>query len=195
MKLVVLDRDGVINEDRDDYVKSPAEWVPIPGSMQAIARLHGAGWRVVVASNQSGLGRGLFDMDTLNAMHLKMQKELQLAGGRVDAIFFCPHAPDEHCDCRKPKPGLFRDIAKRYGLDDLAELPVVGDSARDLEAGIQLGCAPHLVRSGKGERTLASGKALPDGTRVHADLAAFTDWLLLQPSRIAPATSAAGSPA
>ena len=191
IKLVILDRDGVINQDRDDYVQSADQWVPIPGSLQAIGRLHSAGWRVVVASNQSGLGRGLFDMEALNAMHLKMQKELSLVGGRIDAIFFCPHAPEDECDCRKPKPGLFRDIAARYGLDDLQHLPVVGDSARDLEAGMQLGCCPHLVRSGKGERTLASGKPLPDGTRVHADLAAFTDWLLLQPVPLAPAPVAA----
>ncbi len=184
LKLLILDRDGVINEDRDDYIKSPDEWVPVPGSVEAIARLYRDGWRIVVASNQSGVGRGLFDMPTLNAIHLKMQKTLVAAGGRVDAVFFCPHAPEEHCACRKPAPGLFRDIALRHGLDDLAGVPAVGDSGRDLAAAQPLGCALHLVRSGKGERTLAAG-ALPEGTRVHDDLAAFADWLLAQ--RAAPA--------
>ncbi|MHB0921881.1 MAG: D-glycero-beta-D-manno-heptose 1,7-bisphosphate 7-phosphatase [Thiomonas delicata] len=182
MKLVILDRDGVINEDRDDYIKSPDEWVPAPGSLAAIARLHHEGWRVVIASNQSGFGRGLFDMNTLNAIHLKMQKSLATAGGRLDAIFFCPHAPEDHCNCRKPKPGLFQDIANRYGLDDLRDVPAVGDSLRDLQAAQPLGCGLHLVRTGKGERTLAA-ETLPTGTHVHDDLAAFTDWLLSQPAK------------
>ena len=178
-RLLILDRDGVINEDSDDYIKSPDAWVPVPGSLEAIARLYRDGWRVVVASNQSGVGRGLFDMGTLNAIHLKMQKALAAAGGRIDAVFLCPHAPEEHCACRKPAPGLFRDIARRHGLDDLSGVPAVGDSARDLLAAQQLGCELHLVRSGKGERTLAAGD-LPPGARVHDDLAAFADWLLAQ---------------
>lgn len=182
MKLIILDRDGVINEDRDDYIKSPDEWVPIPGSLAAIARLHHEGWRVVIASNQSGFGRGLFDMNTLNAIHLKLQKSLATAGGRLDAIFFCPHAPEDHCNCRKPKPGLFQDIANRYGLDDLRDVPAVGDSLRDLQAAQPLGCGLHLVRTGKGERTLAA-ETLPAGTHVHDDLAAFTAWLLSQPAK------------
>jgi D-glycero-D-manno-heptose 1,7-bisphosphate phosphatase len=181
MKLLILDRDGVINEDRDDYVKSPDEWVPVPGSIEAIARLHREGWRVLVATNQSALGRGLFDMSTLNAIHLKMQRAVHVAGGRIDAIFFCPHAPEDHCDCRKPRPGLFRDIARRFGLEDLRDVPCVGDTLRDLQAAQALGCALHLVRSGKGERVLAAQTALPEGTRVHDDLAAFADWLLTQP--------------
>lgn len=180
MKLVILDRDGVINFDRDDFIKSPDEWVPIPGSLEAIARLNHEGWHVVIASNQSGIGRGLFDMNTLNAIHRKMQRALAAAGGRVDAIFFCPHAPEDHCNCRKPRPGLFQDIADRYELDSLADAHAVGDSVRDLQAAQPLGCTLHLVRTGKGERIAGLGN-LPEGTRVHDDLAAFATWLLQQP--------------
>jgi len=179
IKLVILDRDGTINQDRDDYVKSPEEWVPLPGSLEAIARLNHAGWRVVVASNQSGLGRGLFDVATLNAMHAKFYKLLAAAGGRADAVFYCPHGPEEACQCRKPQPGLFEQIRDRYGMD-LKGVPAVGDSLRDLQAGAAAGCDPHLVLTGKGEAL--RGQPLPDhfpvGTRVHADLGAFADWLL-----------------
>ncbi len=182
MKLLVLDRDGVINEDRDDYIKAPEEWVPIAGSIEAISRLYREGWRIVIATNQSGLGRGLFDMTTLNAINMKMQKAIAAAGGRVDAVFFCPHAPEDVCSCRKPRSGLFQDIATRYGLDNLRVVPTVGDSLRDLQAAAALGCALHLVRTGKGERTLDS-ETLPEGTQVHADLAGFADWLLRQSSR------------
>ena len=115
-KLVVLDRDGTINEDRVDYVRSAEEWVPIPGALEAIARLNHAGWHVVIATNQSGLGRGLFDMANLNAMHAKMSTLLAQVGGRIDAVFFCPHAPDESCECRKPLPGLYLEIADRYNV-------------------------------------------------------------------------------
>uniref|UniRef100_E6PM40 D,D-heptose 1,7-bisphosphate phosphatase n=1 Tax=mine drainage metagenome TaxID=410659 RepID=E6PM40_9ZZZZ len=184
MKLIILDRDGVINEDRDDFIKSPDEWLPIAGSLDAIARLHREGWRVVVASNQSGIGRGLFDMATLNAIHLKMNKALAAAGGRIDAIFFCPHAPEDHCHCRKPKPGMFQDIATRYGLDDLSGVPAVGDTLRDLQAAQPLGCSLHLVRSGKGGRTLAS-ETLPEGALAHDNLAAFATWLLAEPVKVA----------
>lgn len=181
MKLVVIDRDGTINEDRDDYVKSPDEWVPLPGALEAIARLNHAGWHVVLASNQSGLGRGLFDMAALNAMHVKMNQMLARQGGRIDAIFFCPHAPDEQCDCRKPLPGLFQQIAERYGID-MSEVPVVGDSPRDLLAGAAVGCEPHLVRSGKAaeldDTQLAHLLAQIPGTVVHADLPAFAEFLL-----------------
>ncbi|MDD4886082.1 MAG: D-glycero-beta-D-manno-heptose 1,7-bisphosphate 7-phosphatase [Thiomonas sp.] len=180
MKLIILDRDGVINQDSDDFIKSPDEWLPIPGSLEAIARLNHEGWHVVVASNQSGIGRGLFDMTTLNAIHRKMHKMLAAAGGRIDAIFFCPHAPEDHCACRKPKSGLFQDIAKRYELETLDGVPAVGDSVRDLQAAQPLGCGLHLVRTGKGERIADLGN-LPAGTRVHDDLAAFATWLLQQP--------------
>jgi D-glycero-D-manno-heptose 1,7-bisphosphate phosphatase len=181
MKLVILDRDGTINEDRDDYVKSPEEWVPIPGSLEAIARLNHAGWHTVIATNQSGLARGLFDMATLNAIHARMNRELAAFGGRIDAIFFCPHAPDGGCSCRKPLPGLISMIGERYGVG-LAETYIVGDSLRDLRAGVSVGCAPHLVRTGKGARLDAAAlealaAEIPHAV-VHADLAAFAHELI-----------------
>ncbi len=183
MKLVILDRDGTINEDRDDFVKSPDEWVPLPGALEAIARLNHAGWHTVVATNQSGIGRGTFDMATLNAMHVKMNQLLAKQGGRLDAVFFCPHGPAEACECRKPMPGLFTQIAERFGVD-LAEVPVVGDSLRDLQAGAAVGCAPHLVRTGKAARLDAAQIealcAQVPGTQVHDDLAAFVESLIQQ---------------
>jgi D-glycero-D-manno-heptose 1,7-bisphosphate phosphatase len=180
MKLVILDRDGVINHDSDHYIKSPEEWTPLPGSLQAIASLNQNGWRVAVATNQSGLGRGLFDMHALNAMHTKMHKALAAVGGRVDAVFFCPHLPEDGCDCRKPKPGLFIRIAERFGVP-MNEVPMIGDTKRDLEAGAAAGCPPILVKTGKGEATLASG-GLPAGTIVFADLAAAAAHLIAKPT-------------
>jgi D-glycero-D-manno-heptose 1,7-bisphosphate phosphatase len=178
-KLVILDRDGTINQDSDDYIKSPEEWIPLPGALEAIARLNHAGWQVVVASNQSGLGRGLFDMATLNAMHAKMNKHLSAVGGRIDAVFFCPHGPEDKCHCRKPLPGLFEQIAERLGMD-LNGTHVVGDSLRDLQAGVAVGCMPQLVHTGKG--AAFQGRPLPhtfpSHTQTHADLAGFVDWLL-----------------
>jgi D-glycero-D-manno-heptose 1,7-bisphosphate phosphatase len=170
MKLVVLDRDGVINVDSDKYIKSPEEWKPIPGSLEAIASLTQAGFRVVVATNQSGLGRGLFDMATLNAMHNKMHKAVNQLGGRIDAVFFCPHAQDAGCACRKPQPGMLLEIAARFNLA-LADVPVIGDSLRDLQAASAAGARPILVLTGKGKRTVKAG-GLPDGTEIHDDLAA-----------------------
>ncbi|MEN9538837.1 MAG: hypothetical protein RLZZ126_1072 [Pseudomonadota bacterium] len=179
MKLLILDRDGTINADSTDYIKSPDEWTPLPGALEAIAQLNQAGWHVVLASNQSGLGRGLFDMTALNAMHAKMYQLLAQVGGRVDAVFYCPHTPDDHCHCRKPLPGLFEQIGERYGVD-LARVPAVGDSARDLIAAVAAGCEPHLVLTGNGERL--RGQPLPPEfpahTRVHEDLAAFAEHLL-----------------
>ncbi len=175
-KFVILDRDGVINLDSDHFIKSPDEWIPIAGSLEAIATMNQAGYRVVVASNQSGIGRGLFEMSALNAMHEKMYKGLANLGGRVDAVFFCPHTAADACDCRKPRPGMLEQIAERFGVE-LKGVPVVGDSLRDLEAGVAVGCVPHLVRTGKGERTLEKG-GLPPGTRIHDDLAAFSRWLV-----------------
>lgn len=178
MKYIILDRDGVINHDRDDYVKSAAEWVPIDGSLEAMARLNHAGFGLVVATNQSGVGRGLFDMATLNAMHEKMHRLLAQVGGKVDAIFFCPHAPEDGCDCRKPKPGMYLDIARRFNLK-LEQVVVIGDSLRDLQAAVEVGAQPVLVKTGKGERTLAKG-GLPADTPVFADLAEAADQLISQ---------------
>ena len=176
MKLVILDRDGVINYDSDQYIKSPEEWKPIPGSLHAIARLNQAGYRVVVATNQSGIGRGLFEMDTLNAIHDKMHKTLALVGGRVDAVFFCPHTNTDNCECRKPKPGMFKEIAARFNAD-LAGVPSVGDSLRDLQAAIAVGARPILVRSGKGAKTLVHPE-LPADIPIFPDLAAVVSHIL-----------------
>ena len=176
MKLIVLDRDGVINEDSDDYVKSPDEWVPIPGSLEAIARLCKAGWTVAVATNQSGVARGKFDLSTLGDMHLKMQQLAMEAGGRIDLIVHCPHGPDDNCSCRKPRPGMFEQIGHRYDVD-LAGVPAVGDSLRDLQASSAAGCSPWLVLTGNGRKALAKG-GLPENTRVCDDLSAVVDALL-----------------
>jgi D-glycero-D-manno-heptose 1,7-bisphosphate phosphatase len=169
MKLVILDRDGVINFDSDQFIKSPDEWKPIPGSLEAIAALNQAGFRVALATNQSGIERGLFDMATLNAIHDKMHRALAQAGGRIDALFYCPHTADTNCSCRKPKPGMIEEIARRFGTD-LDGVPCVGDSLRDLQAGIPLGALPILVRTGKGKATQASG-GLPENTWICTDLA------------------------
>ena len=170
MKLVILDRDGVINEDSDSFIKSPAEWRPIPGSLEAIAKLHQSGYQVVLATNQSGVGRGLFEVSTLNAIHDRMHRALAHIGGRVDAIFFCPHAQEANCDCRKPKAGLLEEIARRFNVD-LKGTPAVGDALRDLQAAAAVGAAPILVLTGKGRKTLEEG-GLPAGTQVYDDLAA-----------------------
>jgi D-glycero-D-manno-heptose 1,7-bisphosphate phosphatase len=178
MHLVILDRDGVINQDSAEFIKSPEEWIAIAGSLEAIARLTQAGYRVVIASNQSGLARGLFSIDTLNRIHEKMNRQLAELGGSIEAIFFCPHGPKGNCPCRKPKPGLFLDIAARLGLS-LSGVPAVGDSLRDLQAAAIAGATPVLVRSGKGRQTeekLAGAEINP--VAVHDDLAAFVDTLL-----------------
>lgn len=176
MKLVILDRDGVINFDSDHFIKSPAEWKPIPGSLEAIARLSQAGYHVVIASNQSGIDRGLFDMDTLNSIHDKMHRAVKAAGGRIDAIFYCPHSADSNCDCRKPKPGMFERIAGCFNID-LTNAYAVGDSLRDLQAAATSGAKPVLVLSGKGKATQADG-GMPEGTLVFDDLAAVVEYIL-----------------
>jgi D-glycero-D-manno-heptose 1,7-bisphosphate phosphatase len=185
MKLVILDRDGTINVDSDAFIKSPEEWQPLPGALEAIARLNHAGWHVAVASNQSGLGRGLFDVGSLNAIHAKMHKMLAAHGGRIDAVFYCPHSPDEGCACRKPASGLFEQIAERFGVD-LKLVPVVGDTVRDLQAGARVGCQPHLVLTGKAEalRGMPLPPDFPPGTRVHEELSAFADWLIAHPAPV-----------
>jgi D-glycero-D-manno-heptose 1,7-bisphosphate phosphatase len=169
MKLIILDRDGVINFDSDQFIKNPEEWKPIPGSLEAIARLNQADYRVVVATNQSGIGRGLFDMPMLNAIHDKMHKACALAGARIDAVFYCPHTPESHCNCRKPRTGLLEEIAERYNTS-LTGVPAVGDSLRDLQSATTMGAQPYLVLTGKGLKTQAAG-GLPEGTKVFADLA------------------------
>jgi D-glycero-D-manno-heptose 1,7-bisphosphate phosphatase len=183
MKLVILDRDGTINQDSVEFVKSPEEWVALPGALEAIARLNHAGWHVVIASNQSGLGRGLFDVAMLNAIHAKMNKLLAAVGGRIDAVFYCPHAPSEGCHCRKPEPGLFEQIGERFGVD-LRLIPAVGDTARDVLAAATAGCEPHLVLTGKGAayRGRNLPETFPKETQVHEDLAAFADFLLARES-------------
>jgi D-glycero-D-manno-heptose 1,7-bisphosphate phosphatase len=168
MKLVILDRDGVINHDRDDFVKNTLEWVPLDKSLEAVANLTQAGWHVVVATNQSGIGRGLFDVHALNAMHEKMHRLINQAGGRIDAVFICPHTANDKCSCRKPLPGMVHDIAERFNVR-LEGLPLIGDSLRDLEAIAAVGGQPMLVRTGKGEKTLAAGN-LPPGTLVFDNL-------------------------
>jgi len=170
MKLVILDRDGTINYDSDQYIKSPAEWKPLPGSLEAIARLTQRGWRCVVATNQAGIAKGLIDMATLNAIHAELHRAVAQAGGRIDAIFFCPHAAEAGCECRKPKPGLLREIAARMDVE-LAGVPMVGDALRDLQAATAVGCKPYLVLTGKGRKTREAG-GLPPGTEAFADLAA-----------------------
>jgi D-glycero-D-manno-heptose 1,7-bisphosphate phosphatase len=176
MKLVILDRDGVINFDSDRFIKSPEEWRAIPGSLEAIATLNQSGYRVVVATNQSGIGRGLLDMAAFNAINDKLTRQLAQAGGRIDAIFYCPHAADAHCECRKPQPGMLHEIGRRFN-SDLKDIPAVGDSLRDLQAAHAVGALPILVTTGKGKLTLKEG-ALPEPTLVFDDLSAAARHLI-----------------
>ena len=175
MKLVILDRDGTINHDSDKYIKSPEEFRPIAGSLEAIARLTQADYRIVVATNQSGIARGLFDTRTLFAIHETLIRALAQFGGRIDAFFFCPHAAEAGCPCRKPQPGMLLEVARRFNVS-LDEVYMVGDSQRDLEAAVAAGAKPVLVLTGKGARTREEGK-MPPGTVVFADLAAFAQHL------------------
>lgn len=177
MKLIILDRDGVINEDSDDYIKSPDEFIPIAGALTAIARLKQAGYTVVVATNQAGVGRGLFDLGTLDAIHEKLHRELGRVGGSLDGIFFCPHHPDEACECRKPKPGLLLEIARRFQVS-LESVPVIGDALRDVEAARAVGALPILVRTGKGMRTLGSHSAQLHDVMIYDDLAQVVESLV-----------------
>jgi D-glycero-D-manno-heptose 1,7-bisphosphate phosphatase len=181
MKLVIVGRDGTLNQYRDDHVKAPEEWVPIPGALEAVSKLNHAGWHVVLATNQAGLGRGLIDMASLNSVHLKMHQMLARVGGRVDGVFFCPHTTEDQCECRKPLPGLLLDIAKRYGMDP-ENIPAVGESLKDLQACLAAGCEPHVLRRGRaGLRTDAELSGLlvhaPEA-QVHDDLMAFAEFLI-----------------
>ncbi len=192
VKLVILGRDGILNVFRADHVKSPEEWQPIPGALEAVARLNHDGWHVVLATNQSGIGRGMIDMASVNAVHAHMLQRLAAVGGRLDAVFFCPHTPEDNCDCRKPLPGLMKDIGRRYGID-LHHVPMAADTLRDLQAARAAGCEPHLIRCGRAalfddDQVRHIAGQVP-GTWVHDDLAAFAQHLLL---REHPAISAAG---
>ena len=176
-KLIILDRDGVINEDSDAYIKTVDEWIPIPGSIEAIARLSQAGYTVTVATNQSGIGRGYYDVGTLDAMHARLRELVAEQGGALGKIVYCPHGPDDGCDCRKPLPGLIDQIVTEYG--DVTGAPLIGDSLRDLEAGVARHCTPVLVRTGKGNQTLEKG--LPESlgpVAIYDSLADFADHIL-----------------
>ena len=175
MKLIILDRDGVINHDSDAYIKSLEEWIPIPGSIEAMAALSKAGWTVAVATNQSGIARGYYPLSVLETMHAHLRELVAEQGGEVGLIVQCPHGPDEGCECRKPKPGMLLQIAEHYDVP-LSGIWFVGDSASDLETAQAVDCQPVLVKTGKGQRTLA--KALPAGTLVFDDLAAVAAQLL-----------------
>jgi len=175
VKIIILDRDGVINADSDHFIKRPEEWQPIPGSAEAIAKLTQSGYRVIVATNQSGIGRGLFDMATLNAINARMHKAVTQAGGRIDAIFYCPDTADSDAPCRKPNPGMFHAIAERFNVS-LERAPAVGDGLRDLQAAEAVGAQPILVLTGKGKTTQAEGN-LPASTQIYPDLAAVTQAL------------------
>jgi D-glycero-D-manno-heptose 1,7-bisphosphate phosphatase len=180
-KLVILGRDGILNEYREDHVKAPEEWAPLKGALDAVARLNHAGWHVVVATNQSGIGRGMIDMASINAVHQHMNQRLAAHGGRIDAVFFCPHTPDDHCECRKPLPGMMLDIGRRYGVD-LGNVPMVCDTVRDLVAARAARCEAHLVLTGRAalldDEQLSQALELAPGSRVHTDLGAFAEFLL-----------------
>lgn len=178
MKLVILDRDGVINEDSDAYIKSPAEWLPLPGSLEAIARLHRGGWHVAVATNQSGVERGLFTLDTLHAMHAKMQQLVQAAGGELADIVYCTATTADHPD-RKPNPGMLLTLAARCGVP-IQGVPVVGDALRDIQAALAVDAQPYLVLTGKGRKTVQQLATLTCRVPVLPDLAAVADFLLAQ---------------
>jgi D-glycero-D-manno-heptose 1,7-bisphosphate phosphatase len=180
-RLVILGRDGILNVYREDHVKSPDEWEPIPGALEAVARLNHAGWHTVVATNQAGIGRGMIDMASVNAVHQRMMLRLAEVGGRVDAVFFCPHTPEDNCDCRKPKPGLMNQIVQRYGIEPRT-VPMVVDTLRDLQAARAAGCEPHLVRTGRAgaltdAQVVEIVQQVPT-SEVHDDLSDFADFLL-----------------
>jgi D-glycero-D-manno-heptose 1,7-bisphosphate phosphatase len=181
-KLVILGRDGILNVFREDHVKGPQEWIPIPGALEAVARLNQAGWHAVVATNQAGIGRGLVDMTSLNAIHRHMMQLLAEKGGRVDAVFICPHVSEDRCNCRKPLPGLMQQVAERYGVDDLSEVPMACDTARDVQAASAAGCEAHIVRTGRAaglsDDQLAAWTAGMGPVPVHADLAALAHFVL-----------------
>ena len=180
-KIVILGRDGILNDYREDHVKAPEEWQPIKGALEAVARLNHAGWHAVIATNQAGIGRGMIDMASINAVHAHMNQALLAVGGRIDAVFFCPHTPEDKCDCRKPLPGMLLDIGRRYGVD-LKGVPLVSDTLRDLLAAQAAGCEPHLVLTGRAaaldDAAIRHMLQQVPSARVHADLPALVDFLL-----------------
>ncbi len=181
-KILILDRDGVINEDSEAFIKSPDEWQPLPGSIDAIAQLYEHGFTIAVATNQSGIGRGLITQSNLDAIHEKMRDAVQDAGGDITTIAYCPHRPEDYCDCRKPQSGLFDEIANTLCVD-LEGAWVVGDSLRDLQAGMARGCTPLLVRTGKGAQTESLLDENPEGFEdlpIFDDLAEAADYLIAQ---------------
>lgn len=169
--LIILDRDGVINVESREYIKSPDEWIPLPGSLEAIAKLKQCGHKVCVATNQSGIARGYYSHETLEDIHKKMHNMLKDLGAEIDGIFYCPHHPNENCECRKPKPGLLHQIAEKHQAD-LSKATMVGDSLRDLQAAQAANCRPVLVRTGNGEKVLKENASLTD-VEVFDDLASF----------------------
>ncbi|ARU06592.1 D-glycero-beta-D-manno-heptose-1,7-bisphosphate 7-phosphatase [Comamonas serinivorans] len=196
LKLVILDRDGTLNAETDAFIARPEQWQALPGALEAVARLNQAGYTVVIAANVPGLGRGLIDMAALNEVHARLHKELAAAGGRIDSVFFCPHVPEDQCDCRKPKPGLFTQIGLRYGVD-LAQVHAVGNSLADVQAARAAGCRVHLVLTGRGrpDSTDPLPAAFGDDVHVHADLGALAQALVAQaPSAPPPTGQAAVSP-
>jgi len=178
MKLIILDRDGVINQDSKDYIKSASEWKAIPGSLPAIARLCQNGYRVIVITNQAGLAKKKLDIITLNEIHRKLLDHLSQYGGTIDAFFFCPHEPKDNCNCRKPKTGLLDEISRRLHVP-LTDVPLIGDKLIDIETAIAVDAKPILVKTGYGEETLASGK-LPAGVSVYDNLSAAVDDLIIE---------------
>ena len=176
MKLVILDHNGVISQSSSTFIKTPDEWIPIPGSLEAISRLTHSGYRVVIATNQPGIGRGLLDMTTFNAINDKMHKAVNQVGGRIDAIFFCPHTATDKCRCRKPAIGMFEEIIQRYGVN-LNEVPVIGDSLRDLQAAATIGATPILILTGKGQKT-STKPGIPENTRIFDNLSIAVDTLI-----------------
>lgn len=188
MKLIILDRDGTINHDSDAYIKSASEWWPIDGALEAIAQLNRAGYRVAVATNQAAIGRGLFSVETLDSIHAKMHAMAKVAGATIDSVFYCPHKPEDKCNCRKPQPGLLYQISEHYGVN-LNAVPMVGDTLRDMQAADSAGCQPHLVLTGKSEslvELLEAGGNLPNefphNTQIHHDLASFARFILSKPA-------------
>lgn len=199
IRLVILGRDGILNVFRTDHVKAPYEWIPIEGALEAVARLNQDGWHAVVATNQSGIGRGLVDMSSLNAIHQHMMQLLLAKGGRLDAVFICPHVPEDRCTCRKPLPGLMHQIAERYGLSGLSGVPMVCDTLRDLQAAHAAGCEPHLVRTGRAaglsDEEIATWQAGIPGVRVHASLADFAHFVLHRDHKAHGVTGEESAPA